>query len=288
MWWGILMTDARDALKAEMEMLRTNYLALLDKEEKEQVYQKYLEENTRLIPRDFVQNHGVSFDIVLRKPAFGADYKSDFFFLSKSTVLWHAVHIEIEKPASKYFKDSTNEFHPDFLHAQQQINDWRAWLDRSNEGAFRSAVSALMVPLATNPIEHKYVLVYGRRSEYDGNDIRRSKVAALVKSSGIKIQSFDSLAEGLAGKSPVNIGIRKNEYIDVIGDEFLKSEGCAWIEPTQFRLSQSAKDKLMNMDGGGPYMKSVRTVGGKSVDSYKYVGENVRVRSDKEPVIDEA
>lgn len=44
----------------------------------------------------------------------------------------------------------------------------------------------------------------------------------------------------------------------------------------------------MNMDSGGPHMKSQRPVGGKSVDSYKYVGANVRVRSDKEPVTDEA
>ncbi|AMD56874.1 hypothetical protein AWN88_00910 [Agrobacterium tumefaciens] len=281
------MTDERDALKAEIETLRAEYMALLDTGDKEQVYQRYLEENTRLIPRDFVQNHGVSCKIVLRKPAFGADYKSDFFFLSKSTVLWHAVHIEIEKPSSKYFKEGTNEFHADFVHAQQQINDWQAWMYRNNEAAFRGAVSALMVPLANNPVEHKYVLVYGRRGEYIGNEIRRSKIAALVKSSGIKIMSFDSLAEDLSGKPPVNIGIRKNEYIDVIGDELMKPEACAFIEPTLFRVSQSAKDRLMDMDGGGPYMRSFRVIEGERVDAYKYVGANVWVRGDQEPVIEE-
>jgi hypothetical protein len=57
---------------------RDDFLSLLG----EQVYQKYLEQNTRFIPREFVQNHGIHFDLILRKLAFGADYVSDFFYMS--------------------------------------------------------------------------------------------------------------------------------------------------------------------------------------------------------------
>lgn len=37
------------------DQLRTDFLALLDKKEVEQVYQDYIERNTRLVPREFVQ-----------------------------------------------------------------------------------------------------------------------------------------------------------------------------------------------------------------------------------------
>lgn len=65
--------------------LRAGYLALLDAEHREQIYQDMIEANTQLVPRDFVQNHGVHLNLVLRKLAFEADFKSDFFFLSKSS-----------------------------------------------------------------------------------------------------------------------------------------------------------------------------------------------------------
>lgn len=59
--------------------LRRDYFALLCHEGPEQIYQAYLENNTRLIPREFVQNHGITCSLVLRKLPFGSDYKSDFF-----------------------------------------------------------------------------------------------------------------------------------------------------------------------------------------------------------------
>ncbi len=279
------MTNVNAAVREEVSALKEEYLALLDKKEREQVYQAYIERNTRLIPRDFEQNHGISCGIVLRKLSFGADYKSDFFYLSKSTVLWHAVHIEIEKPSSKYFKEGSNTFHPDFEHAMNQVVDWRAWLIRDNEAAFRSQMSALLIPthMGRNPIEHKFVVVYGRRSEYDGNPTRRSKIAALQKDD-LRIISFDSLSEGLAGKWPVNIGIRRNEHIDILGNELESPEACGWMEPSQFSISNTAQANLLNIHST-PNPKSFRFVDGERTDSYEYFAKNARIRPDKDVAV---
>ncbi len=46
--------------------LRKAYLELLDHREPEPVYQDYLEQNKQLIPREFVQNHGIGCSLVLR------------------------------------------------------------------------------------------------------------------------------------------------------------------------------------------------------------------------------
>ena len=68
-------------------------------------------------------------------------------------------------------------------------------------------VSAIQVPhyMASNPTFNKYVLVFGRRAEFDGNVDRRRLVQA-NETEDLKIISFDSLAEGLAGKYEVRYG----------------------------------------------------------------------------------
>lgn len=194
------MTDAK--------ILREKYLTLLDSGYNEQFYQCFIEKNTQLTPREFVQNHGVHLSLVLRKLSFGADFKSDFFFLSKSSDDWNAVFIEIEKPTSRFFKDGNHDFHPDFVHALQQINSWRAWLSiDGNMPGFVNQLSTLRVPatMQRNPTYAKFVLVFGRRAEYQDSELRRSRIRAEERED-FKIITFDSLAEGLSGKKRLWLG----------------------------------------------------------------------------------
>lgn len=226
--------------------LRSEFLKLLDKELPEQKYQRYLEYNTRLVPREFVQNHGIHFHLVLRKLSFGADYKSDFFYLSKSSDNWNCVFIEIERPDAKFFKANGNEFHPDFSAALQQINRWRAWFSIGmNKMSFgESTVGLIRVPLGNNPIYPKFVLVHGRRAEYGRNKIRRSLVAA-QENSDFTIMTFDSLVEGLESKFDLYLGVRHNEFIDIRSDAFLDESMFAWMQPDQIRISKKLRDNAL-------------------------------------------
>ena len=105
----------------DVTALKESFIALLDKRAVEQEYQELIEKITALVPREFIQNHGVHLDVVFRKLSLGADYTTDFFYLSKSSIDWNCVLIEIEKPQSRYFKDGSNKFHPDFQAALEQI-----------------------------------------------------------------------------------------------------------------------------------------------------------------------
>src|SRR5688500_413666 len=68
-------------------------------------------------------------------------------FFSKSSDEWNAVFIELEKPASKFFRGNTNTFHRDFVDAKYQMTRWRAWLSSDqNKQAFLSSVKAIQVP----------------------------------------------------------------------------------------------------------------------------------------------
>ncbi len=230
-------------MSKRIQELREQYLALLDENLKEQTYQKFLEDHTQLVPREFVQNHGVACQIVLRKLPFGADYKSDFFFLSKSSDDWNAVFIEIEKPSSLFFKEGTNEFHREFVHALQQIGQWRAWLD-DNQAALLNMIDTLRIPetMRRNKTYNKFVLVYGRRAEYGTNEIRRGLIRAQERSD-FKIMTFDSLAEDLEHKDELMLGIRRNEYIDLI-NEVCDDLAFRWLEPTKIRVTEAHREKI--------------------------------------------
>ena len=112
--------------------LEDQFENLINQNHPEEIYQKAIENNTRLIPREFVQNHDVHFDVVLRKLSLARDYVTDFFFLAKSSADWNCVLIEIEKPSSKYFKDGSLDFHDDFMKGLNQISRWRAWFDNQD------------------------------------------------------------------------------------------------------------------------------------------------------------
>lgn len=230
----------------DTDELMARYLALLDEGHNEQVYQNFIEANTRLVPRDFVQNHGVHLNLVLRKLAFGADFKSDFFFLSKSSDDWNAVFIEIEKPTSHFFKDGGHEYHPDFVHALQQISSWRAWLSiEGNQQALVNQLSTIRVPLTMqrNPTYPKFVLVFGRRAEYADSELRRSRIRAEERDD-FKIITFDSLAEGLAGKRDLWLGVRRAEFTDLQNEEIVDDSLFTWADPHMLTVSEGLYEKL--------------------------------------------
>lgn len=260
--------------------LRDEYLALLTENRREQDYQRFMELNTRLIPREFVQNHGIACSVILRKVTFGSDYKTDFFFLSKSTDDWNAVFIEIEKPSSQFFKEGKNEFGPEFTHALQQIGQWRAWLE-TNQEAFLKSINTLRVPpvMRRNPTRNKFVLVFGRRAEYANNELRQSLIRAQERDD-FKIMTFDSLAEGLEEKGDTMIGVRRNEYIDLMTDEIVSRAAFAWLEPTEIRVSDKLWDKLKNGPRSNSYV--IDPVTNERREALGYFADRVRRRSSKD------
>lgn len=257
---------------------QAEFLRLLDAREPEQKYQAFLERYTRFIPREFVQNHGIGLNIVLRKLAFGSDYKSDFFYFAKSSDDWNAVFIELEKPYSKFFKDQTNEFHADFLRALQQINQWKGWLSaEENKAAFLSSVRAIQIPrvMARNPTYNKYVLVFGRRSEYENNETRRRLVGS-IETPDFKVITFDSLAEGLLYKNDLFVGSRHNEFIDVLTDDLVDPSLFGWMEPTELRVSKKLHEKIKS----APPSHHHRFLGNTITEALAHAVDRVRIRPD--------
>lgn len=220
----------------------------MDELHPEQVYQDFMERNTELIPREFVQNHGIHFDMVFRKISLAKDYSPDFFYLSKSSADWNLVLIEIEKPYSRYFKDHSNDLHQDFLAGLDQIARWRAWFDNpaNLSGFVDGTIAPIRVPEAMkrNKCHIKYVLVHGRRSEFEGGELRRSLIRAR-EAHDFHIVSFDSLTEALHTKNPLYLCVRKNEHVEIVSDKFIDESAFSWIDPSQLKITDNLREDIL-------------------------------------------
>ena len=204
---------------SELKSINDGLRKLLDETHPEQVYQRYREDLTVLVPRGFVQNHGIHFDLVFRKISLAKDYAPDFFYLSKSSADWNLVFVEIEKPYSRYFKDNSNDLHQDFLAGLDQIARWRAWLDNpaNASGFIDGTIAPVRVPesMRRNKCHIKYVLVHGRRAEFEGSELRRALIRAR-EADDFHIVSFDSLLVALHTKSPLYLVVSKYEQVEFV------------------------------------------------------------------------
>lgn len=232
----------------EINMKKQEYIDLLDRNENEQVYQNYLEENTIFIPREFVQNHGIHFSTVFRKLPLSSDYKPDFVYLSKSSDNWNVILVEIEKPSSKYFKNNSITFHTDFNLALQQMNTWRAWFDEeSNRNHFKNNVlQGFIEPahMGGNPFNFKYVLVHGRRSEYENNKQKTALIRGQQRSD-FSIISFDSLAENIERKYPLYVAVKKNSHYELISKQFVDEGIFSWVNIDLLAISKAIYDDAL-------------------------------------------
>lgn len=224
------------------------YRALLDQEANEQTYQTIIERNTQLVPREFVMNHGIWCDLVFRKLPLGSSYVSDFAFITKGSLRWRLVLVEIERPSKKFFRRSTLDLHSDFKDALEQVSNWRAFLNRNLLGFVNDTLGPVAsFPQLTDPGAVKIVLVYGRRSEFGSNALRRDKIAAL-ETGDLRIMSFDSLAEDLAPRAELYLAVRRNEFVDILSDRFVSEDPFALLEPENIQISRkllvSAKSAL--------------------------------------------
>lgn len=234
----------------DVTALKESFITLLDKRAVEQEYQELIEKNTALVPREFIQNHGVHLDVVFRKLSLGADYTTDFFYLSKSSIDWNCVLIEIEKPQSRYFKDTSNKFHPDFQAALEQINCWRAWFsNRSNSDGFVNGTIGFLRGsghwMWNNPCYIKYVLVHGRRSEFEGNEIRRGLISGQERND-FHILSYDSLVESLHSKTELYVARRKNEYVEVLSNRFVSEGVLTGIAPSYLKITDELRQSTLD------------------------------------------
>lgn len=166
--------------------------ALLDDPDvSENDLQAYLERHTELLPNPHLLNHQIHFRSVISKFAIGK-WKTDYAFLTKSSVEWRLVLVELEKPQKRLFNQSGKyvEFSAELNSALSQIRTWRDEV-ASELPAIRKRIAPLTAHMGGNPLEVWYLLVIGRDAEL--NTQRRRTRLAKPGEPQLQIMTWDSL-----------------------------------------------------------------------------------------------
>ena len=164
----------------------------------ENALQKYLELNPRYIPQQFMLNHGLHLFSIVSKFIINDGMITDFMYITKSSVAWNIVFIELERADIKIFKKDKRQISltANFERGYNQILNWKSYADNNSE-TLKKKLSTLLVPdyMSKNPVHYKYILVVGRNSEYK-MDYKLTSVLDQRNSDCIRVMSYDSLVTG--------------------------------------------------------------------------------------------
>jgi hypothetical protein len=91
--------------------------------------------------------------------------------------------------------------------------------------------------MRSNPVYPKYILVTGRRSEYESDDRRRKLIQSHEKSD-FKILSYDSLIDGYESNEGVYLAQRSNSKIEILSKEYVSESLFAYVDPSRLVISK--------------------------------------------------
>ncbi len=222
------------------------YKQLLNEDREEQDYQDFLEAHTQFIPRHFVRNHGVHMSLVLRKVKISKDMVADFLILSKSSICWHYILIEIEKPTTPYFESRGFNFHLDFSNAIKKIKTWQKWFaEPANKSQFEAKFKFIKKPISDTPVEIKYVLVTGKQKEFEHSQIR-ARAIRVVESDDFHVLSYDRLAEDANSNEELYLGTREDSSVKILSKKLLTTSFLDLCHVQDLILNRDIKKLIVN------------------------------------------
>lgn len=183
--------------------LQTDPLAQLiaSGDEKEQTFQTFFEKNPDyLLVTGLLQNHGLHFGAVISQFPIDTGLICDFAFLTKSSVEWRLVLIEIERPYKKIFTKARVPQPAEYMtKGLSQIASWQSHLE-TGLAQVTQRLRPFLRPLGGNPVKVWYVLVAGRDFQ-DLDDSGKAWVRTQNRSN-FKLYSYMTLARSYVSDRP--------------------------------------------------------------------------------------
>jgi hypothetical protein len=154
----------------------SQWYTLLKSNPEEDAVQAFLELHPAMVPGGSGDvgpggHHGSEMGAVFTRPKLkgdGRDFVPDFMWVTRSSGLITPILIEIEKPSKRWFTKAGRPT-ADFTAAHDQLNDWRSWFERDANGSLFRNTFLVGERYANRPLRPQYVLIYGRKSEFDGS-----------------------------------------------------------------------------------------------------------------------
>lgn len=181
----------------EKVSLQKYYELLESSSDSEEAFQLFFEENPAYVPGAlelFGQSgHYPYMHTLISQPQIGGPFRRspDFLWLANDSLTFTPVFIEIEKPSKVMYTKGGN-MSATFSQAIGQIYEWQTILNKPTNQLLFFDFFNIPQSLREKDFEPQFLLVYGRRAEYETNELLRGKRAA-VRKDNIDIISFDRL-----------------------------------------------------------------------------------------------
>lgn len=162
---------------------------------KENALQAFMEAHTEFMPTPVLLNHWLHLNCIVSKLPIG-NRVADYAYLTKSSVDWKLVLVELEDSDKKLFTNSSRHdvFSAAMNDAVAQVDVWREYWEDSKKTVINS-LEPILVPstMRRNTMNLECVLIMGRSSEYEHNETRRRRLASLRQDKGIHFMTYDSV-----------------------------------------------------------------------------------------------
>jgi hypothetical protein len=134
----------------------------------------------------------------------------DFMWLATDSLTNYAVMIEIESPKKQWFTSSGRPS-ADFTQAHDQLHNWRIWIEEpANQSLFMQNYWPTASPHKS--FRPEYVLIYGRRNEFERQPSLTKKRFALQRD-GEYHMTFDRLAPDPKADQYITVTRRQEGYV---------------------------------------------------------------------------
>lgn len=214
----------------------------------ENAVQAFLETNTRFMPTPDILNHRVHMNSVIAKFPVG-ERLTDYAYLTKSSIEWRLVLVELEDSSKPIFKKSSKNaaFSTEFNDAVAQIDVWRDHVHQHPD-RLRDKLRPLMVPapMARHRLSVRYVLVIGRSAEFEHDDARKLRLANYGAERDLTIMTYDTIRrEVAAGHTKPRAVLRANSRgYRLQSAEAMPTIMFAHMKPAELELSDVAEAAL--------------------------------------------
>ena len=189
-----------ESFEAYADRLAAQFTTLLTQEPDEPEVQHFLERHPCLVPgvrslgllpSGFAEN-----SMLISQPTLPGlrSRRPDFLWIAKTSVGIYPTLIEIERPDKRVFTAKgvpTAEFN----QARHQLAQWAAWFAQPENGQkFIAEYGITAPPAGTLVLNPKFILIYGRRAEFESDPALSRERSFLLNDSNESLVSYDRLA----------------------------------------------------------------------------------------------
>lgn len=211
----------------------------------ENAIQAHYEKHPSIIPLDFILNHGLHYDIIIKKPELPNGDFADFMYLTKSSSKWYVVFIELESSNKKLFTKK-NTITSELNACISQVNKWISCFDYpENCVEFKKDISELLTHLPDNKIEYKFVLIIGREDEINSQE-KRDELRRYEKEN-FSIKNYDSKYNCFDISPRTLLSLKRNGCYKLITCEKNSDKKLLLnLYPNNIEISDTQKEALKN------------------------------------------